>query len=225
MQLLNFYGPGTSIFVMLPFCLFILCINQTWSLLLQNDYVLVIGDRQVFDGFSQPFGFLNLIQSKVSALNVSFEFLSEGNLAVQSVNEYMKRADKSPNVSMIIYGTEQTFRSQHTTAIMEFQILIEMMRKLESREIIVISPFLIGERYDGENFADYALEEFSGTINRIALVYNATFIEVRGKLIKYLERNNIENLDNSVLTYDGFHLNEKGHSLVATQILLALGIR
>lgn len=92
------------------------------------------------------------------------------------------------------------------------------------KDIFVTTPLLWGERVDGTNPYDDALEEFSAVNGMIAAAMGVQFIDIRSPILKYLERFNKENLPMGILTYDGFHLSEEGHILIAKTILEGLGV-
>ena len=85
------------------------------------------------------------------------------------------------------------------------------------------SPLLLGDKIDGTNDHDALIEELSGVIREISAEFQATFIDLRIQLMKFLETYNVENLPHSILTLDEYHLNEVGHRLVATALFQALG--
>ena len=103
--------------------------------------------------------------------------------------------------------------------------ILNLVNQTNPREVILFSPVIIGERYDGKNPYDEVLEEMSGICATQAKQYNFKFYDLYSNFLKYLEKHNLENLDHSILTYDGIHLNPLGHRFLATEILISLGIK
>jgi hypothetical protein len=210
----------------------VIIVLQCSSLQLKSgSRVLVIGDRIAFDGNTSPYGFIQLIQNVLnSLLNFQFESLIELNSFSMSeqLRSYMS-LDSSyhPNIIFVMLGTQMIIDNVLSEHIYEHQ-LRKVMIQLNSTNcstIIVFSPFLCGERYDGGNEYDLVLEEVSAVSKQVAKEFKAFYIDIRVKLLKYLEKYNIENLDHSVLTFDGYHFNPNGHSFIAYQILNFIGMK
>ena len=80
-----------------------------------------------------------------------------------------------------------------------------------------------GDKYDGSNDKDILLEEFSAVVAEVATEFKCIVIDLRHHILQYLEKFNEENLSHSILTYDGIHLNEAGHLLLAAIFLQSIG--
>ena len=85
------------------------------------------------------------------------------------------------------------------------------------------STLLLGDKIDGTNDHDALIEEISGVIRQVSAEFQATFIDLRLQLMKFLETYNVENVPHSILTLDEYHLNQVGHRLVATVLFQSLG--
>jgi len=96
---------------------------------------------------------------------------------------------------------------------------------------ILCSPTIFGELYDGKHVLDETFEIITGAVQSVVNEFTgngggkAAFLNLRMPMLKYLERSNYEEVPAaSMLTYDGHHLNEDGHTLVALTLCQFLGI-
>jgi hypothetical protein len=80
-----------------------------------------------------------------------------------------------------------------------------------------------GDKFDGTNEKDEFLEEYSAIVRDIAEERGISFVDVRHQMLKYLEENNEDNMSSSILTYDGIHMNEAGHLLLAVIFFKEMG--
>ena len=80
-----------------------------------------------------------------------------------------------------------------------------------------------GDKFDGTNEKDELLEECSAVVRDVAKEQGLLFVDIRYRMLKFLELNNEDNMSRSILTYDGIHLNEAGHLLLVAIFLKAMG--
>jgi lysophospholipase L1-like esterase len=73
----------------------------------------------------------------------------------------------------------------------------------------------VGEKTDYSNPLDGDLNLYSNIIRDLAKKNNLTLIDLRKKYHDYLEKNNQENKDRGILTYDGVHMNDAGNQFLA----------
>ena len=80
-----------------------------------------------------------------------------------------------------------------------------------------------GDKFDGTNEMDELLEEYSAIARDMAKERGLLFVDIRHQMLKFLEENNEDNMSRSILTYDGIHLNEAGHLLLAAIFFKEMG--
>jgi lysophospholipase L1-like esterase len=88
--------------------------------------------------------------------------------------------------------------------------------------VILCTPSVIGEKYDGTNPQDAMLDEYAAISRKIALDVGVRLCDLRKAFLDYLKVHNKENKEKGVLTTDGVHLNDEGNKLVAQEILKLL---
>lgn len=97
----------------------------------------------------------------------------------------------------------------------QFYTAIINRLKEKNIKIMLCTPTVIGERNDNSNQQDGDLNYYSSAIKALAAENNLPLCDLRDIFIKYLEKNNPQNLEKGVLTTDKVHLNNKGDLLVA----------
>jgi lysophospholipase L1-like esterase len=99
-----------------------------------------------------------------------------------------------------------------------------IIRKLLDRNIRVVlcTPAVVGEKNDMSNPLDGDLNRYSNIIRDLAKKNNLPLIDLRKKFQDYLEKNNPENKEKEVLTYDRVHMNDRGNQLLADLMWKAL---
>lgn len=99
-----------------------------------------------------------------------------------------------------------------------------VIKKLQDRNIKVFltTPAAIGERTDFSNPQDGDLNHYANIIRRLAKAANCGLIDLRAAFLEYNRQHNRENKESGILTTDRVHLNEKGNTLVADEMLNAI---
>jgi lysophospholipase L1-like esterase len=99
--------------------------------------------------------------------------------------------------------------------------LEELIDKLQKSNIQVIQCTLtsVGEKHDGTNKDDPKLEEFAEVERQVAKDKKVPLNDLRKAFVAYWKKNNPDNKDKGILTYDGNHFNDAGHKFVAEQML------
>ena len=212
-----------------------------------EDSILFVGDSQVFFGDSLDYGFIQLMRQSKSASEKKMKFHAFGkrnSSIVETFTSFDTRIlSKWPSTLVFMSGIDEIMNiviadqdsfdtNEMASIINSFRISLEsIIHRLneESKHLelnltlILCSPTLIGDNYD-DGVTNRILEEFSSVVSNIASEYNYKFIDLRNQILKYLEMYNPLNLPHSILTYDGYHMNKAGHSLVACIILRSLGL-
>jgi len=101
---------------------------------------------------------------------------------------------------------------------------IALIKKIQAAnaQVFICTPAAIGEKIDFTNSQDGDLNQYSQIIRGIAEKNNVKLIDLRKLFLGYNLANNKTNQPSGTLTTDGVHLNEKGNSLVAEEMLNAL---
>ena len=89
--------------------------------------------------------------------------------------------------------------------------------------VVLSTPSVIGEKYDGSNDLDRMLNEYSAVSRGVAMETGATLLDLRAAFIANLKEYNTANESQGILTTDGVHLNDAGNRFVAVRMLEAVG--
>ncbi len=85
--------------------------------------------------------------------------------------------------------------------------------------VVLCTPSVIGEKYDGTNPQDSMLEEYSAISRRVAKETGSQLCDLRKAFIEYLKQHNTQNAEKGILTRDRVHLTDEGNRFVAQQML------
>jgi lysophospholipase L1-like esterase len=100
--------------------------------------------------------------------------------------------------------------------------LVDRIRK-SGAEVILATPSVIGEKFDGSNKLDPKLDQYSDITRKIAKEKNTGLCDLRKAFLSQLKKSNPENKEAGILTSDTVHLNQAGNEFVAEVILKCLG--
>jgi isoamyl acetate esterase len=136
--------------------------------------------------------------------------------------------DKDPNTVVIWEGVNDVWHKIYGTGtdLDKYEkFYVAIIKKLQERNIkvIVTTPAVIGEKYDGSNAQDKDLDLFSDVIRKLAKTYNCKLVDLRKIFIQYEKDHNPDNKEQGILTTDRVHLNDVGNQLVADEMRAALG--
>ena len=130
-----------------------------------------------------------------------------------------------PNIVVLYVGVNDVWHKQTfgtgTDADKFQKFYLALIQKFQKKGIRVIActPACIGERHAGENQLDTELDRFSEIIRNVCAQKELPLCDFRKAFQDYAAKNNPNNLESSILTTDGVHLNEKGNKLVAEMLL------
>ena len=133
-----------------------------------------------------------------------------------------------PNTVVIYIGINDVWHSTRGqgTDITNFETglrnLIKRCGEAGAR-VILCTPSVIGEKYDGSNDLDKMLDEYSAVSRKVAMESGAMLLDLRSAFVAYLKEYNTANEPKGVLTGDGVHLNDAGNRFVAVRMLEAAG--
>jgi lysophospholipase L1-like esterase len=140
----------------------------------------------------------------------------------------------NPSTVVLMFGDDDILlavkqRKNLYDTLMPFRVdLNDILMKCNASNlnVILITPTIISDLYEGSHDIDNVLEGMSAIVHEVGQQYNVSAtVELRAAMINYLERTNHENTIASVLTFDGIHLNPYGHQFIASQFLYLLGLR
>lgn len=135
---------------------------------------------------------------------------------------------KNPDVVVIYVGVNdvwhKTLRGTGTDPDKFEKFYGAILNKLKDRNIkaILCTPAVVGEKTDYSNQLDGDLNRYSGIIRDLAKKNNLPLIDLRKKTHDYLEKNNPDNKEKEILTYDGVHMNDVGNQFLADAMWKAL---
>jgi lysophospholipase L1-like esterase len=218
-------------------CLWIASLGGAAEDVADQQVQLKKGDRIIFFGDSLTYlaakedpktgvtkGYLRIVRETLNEThkdkNLEMDWVATGG---HTVPDLLKRVDKDviakkPTIVVIQIGCNDARRISKD----EFKSsLEELIDKLQKADIQVIQCTLtsVGEKHDGTNKDDPKLEEFAEVERQVAKDKKVPLNDLRKAFVAYWKKNNPDNKDKGILTYDGNHFNDAGHKFVAEQIL------
>ncbi len=126
---------------------------------------------------------------------------------------------KKPTVVVIQGGVPDALRGFSNDEFKSaLETMIERLRKADVR-VVVCSCTSLGEKKDGSNRIDKKLDEFAEVARQVARDKKVPLNDLRKAFQEYWNKNNPDNKDKGILTYDGNHFNDTGNQFVAQQML------
>lgn len=199
---------------------------------------LFIGYSNTFFGSSLAHGFVNQITKQVvsvvahnAALPYSntkaiFDFLQHEDF----INKPVQRAFYIIEAEAILSNYSNQQDTTFLTNPVEYpnSILSEIesiLAYLSTRGVDVTMCVLLtaGER-STENQLELHYEEWKPLLKQASIDYKVSFLDLTMAFDKYNELVNIDDVDHSTLTHDGYILNDQGHTVVAHELLSSIGI-
>lgn len=162
---------------------------------------------------------------KVEKKADQFELTGSGISGNKVYDLYLRMEDdvlsKKPDVVIVYVGVNdvwhKTLRGTGTDADKFEKFYQAIINKLKAQNIkaILCTPAVVGEKTDYSNPLDGDLNLYSNIIRELAKKNNLPLIDLRKKYHDYLEKNNPDNKDKGILTYDGVHMNDAGNQFLA----------
>lgn len=134
---------------------------------------------------------------------------------------------KKPTLVVIYIGINDVWHSANGRGTSQadyeqgLRRIVQRIQETGSR-VILCTPSVIGEKYDGSNPFDAMLDEYSQITRTVAAETHARLLDLRKQFLSHLKAQNQENADKNVLTGDTVHLNAAGNRFVADRMLEAL---
>ena len=208
---------------------------------MSSEHFLRSRERIVFFGDSitqlgvKPGGYVTLVRDSLLAKHVSLgiEVIGAG-ISGNKVPDLQRRLqkdvlDKKPTVVVIYIGINDVWhwvtpglkgtpKDEFETGLKE---MIAVIQKGGAR-VVLCTPSVIGEKYDGSNPQDAMLAEYSDISRQVARETGSKLCDLRADFIEYLKSHNPGDEEKGILTVDRVHLNDQGNRFVAEQMLRSL---
>lgn len=165
---------------------------------------------------------------KVEKKDDQYELTGSGISGNKVYDLYLRMDDdvlsKNPDVVIVYVGVNdvwhKTLRGTGTDADKFEKFYQAILKKLKDRNIkaILCTPAVVGEKTDYSNPLDGDLNLYSNIIRDIAKKNSLPLIDFRKKYHDFLDKNNPDNKDRGILTYDGVHMNDKGNQFLADEM-------
>jgi lysophospholipase L1-like esterase len=129
--------------------------------------------------------------------------------------------NKNPNVVVVWVGVNDVWHKSMMgtgTDYDKFGLFYDaLIQKIQARgaKVILVTPAVIGERYDQSNPQDGELNLYANWIRKYAAQKEIALVDCRKLFLDYSAKNNPKQVDKGILTYDRVHLNDAGNQLVA----------
>lgn len=198
----------------------------------QKQKIVFFGDSITAAGVS-PTGYITVLGNLIAqkGLKDQYELIGAGIGGNKVYDLYLRMEDdvlaKNPSTVVIWIGVNDVWHKKNgtgTDAPKFEQFYNAIIKKLQAKNIKVIlcTPATIGEKTDFSNEQDGDLNKYANIVRAVAAKNNCPLIDLRKTFLAYNLANNPENREKGILTADGVHLNEKGNSLVADEMLKML---
>ena len=199
----------------------------------QKQKIVFFGDSITQAGVS-PTGYITVLGNLIAqkGLKDQYELVGAGISGNKVTDLYLRMEDdvlaKNPTTVVIWIGVNDVWHKRTsgtgTDAVKFEQFYNAIVKKLLARNIkvVICTPATIGEKTDFSNEQDGDLNKYAGIIRKIAASNNCTLVDLRKIFLDYNLANNSKNEDKGILTRDGVHLNDKGNTLVAEEIMKAV---
>jgi isoamyl acetate esterase len=131
---------------------------------------------------------------------------------------------KNPDIVVIYVGVNdvwhKTLLGTGTDADKFEKFYQAIIKKLKDKNIkvVLVTPAVVGEKTDMSNPLDGDLNKYSNIIRDLAKKNNLSVVDLRKKFQDYLNKNNPDNKDKEILTYDRVHMNDKGNQFIADEM-------
>ena len=198
----------------------------------KGDRILFFGDSLTYlAGKEEPKkqvtkGYVRIVQETLDKthpnLGIQVDWVATGG---HTVPDLIKRLDKDvlpkkPTIVVIQIGCNDARRKNMTKDSFKAS-LEELIDRLQKEKIQVIQCTLtsVGEKHDGTNPADPALEAFAEVQRQVIKAKNVPYNDLRKAFVAYWKANNPDNKGSGILTYDGNHWNDRGMQFVAAEML------
>lgn len=203
-------------------------------MLSKNDRIVFFGDS-ITELAVKPNGYISLIRQAFDQNNKTKNVKTIGaGISGHKVPDLLARVHRdvlsqNPTIVFIYIGINDVWHSiipgTSGTPPDEYKAgLISLVKQMNKRGIRVIlcTPTTVGEKTDGTNPLDSKLDEYAAIVRTVAQTEQVELCDLRAIFIDFLKQNNLQNIEEGILTCDGVHLSDRGNQLVADTMLKML---
>lgn len=207
----------------------------------KNDRIVFLGDSITAAG-ARKSGYITMASEAIAKAypELNVELIGAG-IGGHKVPDCQKRLSKdvlqkNPSIVFIYLGINDVWHWTHPAVVARgkkgttpedfengLKKMISKINKAGAR-VILCTPTVIGEKFDGSNSDDKMLEEYSDISRKVAKETESQLLDLRKSFLNQLKKHNLKNETKGIFTSDGVHLNEKGNRLLATLVLRALNV-
>ena len=197
--------------------------------------ILFYGDDQLYSGYSQPSGFINLFSREL------IMFVNEtAGIFWNNVNTVQKSTTKegfadlrtviselNPTILIIQFGYTEALTGNLSLDLSSYRYYLDGIISIaldEKVDVILCSTTLHGDNIYSESLVQRLLEKMIGISGNLAATYNVVFINLFLSLYEFLEKFNKNKYTEHVVTLDGMKLNFNGNAIVAARLLEVFGV-
>lgn len=175
-------------------------------------------------------GYIDLLNNRIvgNGQTNQFELLGAGIGGNKIYDLYLRLErdvlSKDPNVVVVWIGVNDVWHKSMMgtgTDYDKFGLFYDaLVQKIQAKgsKVILVTPAVIGERYDQSNPQDGELNLYANWIRTYAEAHQIKLVDCRKLFLDYSAKNNPMQADKGILTYDRVHLNDAGNQLVADAI-------
>jgi lysophospholipase L1-like esterase len=220
-------------FKFIPYLLIITCFGFLSFMQEGKKRIIFFGDSITELGVKKG-GYIDLLSSKITSNGQAnqYELIGAG-IGGNKIYDLFLRMDKDvvnkePNVVVIWVGVNDVWHKSMMgtgTDYDKFGLFYDaVVKKIQAKgaKVVLVTPAVIGERFDQSNPQDGELNLYSNWIRKYAAEKQLALVDCRKLFLDYSIKNNAKNLDKGVLTYDRVHLNDAGNQLVADAVWEAI---
>jgi lysophospholipase L1-like esterase len=220
-------------FKIIPYLLIITCFGFLSFMQEGKKRIVFFGDSITELGVKKG-GYIDLLSSKITSNGQAnqYELIGAG-IGGNKIYDLFLRMDKDvldkePNVVVIWVGVNDVWHKSMMgtgTDYDKFGLFYDaVVKKIQAKgaKVVLVTPAVIGERFDQSNPQDGELNLYSNWIRKYAAEKQLALVDCRKLFLNYSIKNNAKNVDKGVLTYDRVHLNDAGNQLVADAVWEAI---
>lgn len=157
-----------------------------------------------------------------------YELVGSGISANKVYDLYLRMEEdvlaKNPDVVVIYVGVNdvwhKTLLGTGTDADKFEKFYQAIIKKLKDKgiKVVLVTPAVVGEKADMSNPLDGDLNKYSNIIRELAKKNSLPVVDLRKSFQQYLSKNNPENKEKEILTYDRVHMNNEGNKFIAEEM-------
>lgn len=220
-------------FKIIPFLLILTCFSCLSFIQDGKKKIVFFGDSITELGVKKG-GYIDLLNNRISSNGQTSQFdLLGAGIGGNKIYDLFLRLEKdvlnkAPDVVVIWVGVNDVWHKSMMgtgTDYDKFGLFYDaVVQKIQAKgaKVILVTPAVIGERYDQSNPQDGELNLYSNWIRKYAAEKKIALVDCRKLFLDYSAKNNPKQVDKGILTYDRVHLNDAGNQLVADAIWEAI---